>query len=349
MASVKSREKAVIIRQIAVMLASGMHLGQAVESTARAASPVQRRVLEDLSSRLQAGQALSEAMAHQPQAFPKLGPAMAALGERSGRLSECLGLLADWSEREERLRMQLVSAFTYPLFCLSLCLVLTLVMFRFILPGFFEVLQGFDVELPWLTRATWATTRAVQTLPFWLALAALLSLVRGCYQRLQSTPQGRARMIRWLVKIPQWGGLSTEGACLRYCLAMSMALEAGQDLLSALHSAAQASQDPRFEHDLARIVKRIQAGESLSTVYPAAPQLYPAAMRQLVAGGEESATLDQAFRISANYLQGSLELRLDLCSRLLEPLILAFVASLVGLVVLSVFLPLSSYLGSLAQ
>ncbi len=185
------------------MLASGLHLAQALDTASRAASEGYGRILEQVSQELNQGQPLSVCLASHPQAFPGMSSALVEIGERSGQLGFCLEIVADWLEREERIRMQMVSALSYPALAISLCLVLTLALFRFVLPGFFEVLQGFDVPLPWLTRLFIGLTNAVQGLTFWLLGLALFFGLRGLYQRWGKVPRVRESLYSLALRIPQ--------------------------------------------------------------------------------------------------------------------------------------------------
>jgi type IV pilus assembly protein PilC len=331
------------------MLASGVHLAQALETASRAASEGYRDILEQVSRELNQGQSLSACLASHPQAFPGMSSALVEIGERSGQLGFCLEIVADWLEREERIRMQIVSALSYPMLAISLCMVLTLALFRFVLPGFFEVLQGFDVPLPGLTRFFIWLTEGVQSLSCWLLALALLFGARGLYQRWGKVPPVRQRLYSLVLRIPQWGPLLHEAALLRYCLAMKVMLQAGQDLRSCLDTAAQASQSPLILSDHPRVARTLMAGQTLGDILCARPAIYPSSLRQLVQSGEEAAQLDSAFETLVGYLERSLMLRLEILSKLLEPIILGVVSLLIGSVVLAVFLPLSSYLGTLAQ
>lgn len=343
------RELSVVFRQISLMLASGVHLAAALETASRAASEGYQQILEQVAQELNQGQSLSECLKSHPQVFPGMSSALVEIGERSGQLGFCLEIVADWLEREEHIRMQIVSALTYPALAISLCLVLTLALFRFVLPGFFEVLKGFDVPLPWLTRFFIWLTDQIQGPGFWLLTLALFFGVRGLWQRWSKVPHVQLRLYTLALRIPQWGALLHEAALLRYCLAMKVMLQAGQDLRACLQTAAQASQSPLLLADHARVSRALMAGQTLGEILNAQTRLYPASLRQLVQSGEEAAQLDSAFGTVVGYLERSLMVRLDLCSKLLEPIILGLVSLLIGSVVLAVFLPLSSYLGALAQ
>lgn len=348
-ATFSKRELSVVFRQISLMLASGVHLAAALESVSRAASKGYQQILEQVAQELNHGQSLSQCLKNHPQVFPGMSSALVEIGERSGQLGFCLEIVADWLEREEQIRMQVVSALSYPALAISLCLVLTLALFRFVLPGFFEVLKGFDVPLPWLTRFFIWLTDQIQSPTCWLLALALIFGIRGLWQRWSQVPSVQLRLYTLTMSIPQWGPLLHEAALLRYCLAMKVMLQAGQDLRACLQTAAQASQSPLLLKDHTRVSKSLLAGQTLAEILNAQPRLYPSSLRQLVQSGEEAAQLDTAFGTVVGYLERNLMLRLDLCSKLLEPLILGLVSLLIGSVVLAVFLPLSSYLGALAQ
>lgn len=346
---VKSRLVSLFTRQLSAMLASGVPLLQALETlSVQEECPAFGEVILVCGDLVSAGHNFSNACSKFPKIFSPVYITMLRIGERVGALEGSLEQLAGWTERDEQLRQRILSALTYPGLILATASLLTLGLFYTVLPGFVEMFREMNVPLPWVTRLVMAVTDALRQPGFWLLALALSLALTGLAQRAGRSPHYRVQIFRWLLKIPVLGQMLFCGSIARYCGSAHTLLNAGLDMLSTFSLSATASGSPLIEMDSPQLVKSVQDGELVSVHLAKRPDIYPNSLYQMVAAGEEASRLPELLQRTADYFEQETYHRVDSLGAVLEPLLLSVVAVVISTIVLSVFLPLYSYIGTLS-
>ncbi|MFN8612967.1 MAG: type II secretion system F family protein [Vulcanimicrobiota bacterium] len=333
-----SAELVTLMRQLAVMVNSGINLLEALISLVpQVENPKLKESLDDIVKRLNSGERLSLAAEAHPTVFGSLVVAMIRLGEESGALVRTLDLLSDWLERDQRTLFRIRSALFYPGIVLSLSAVLMLLLFFFVLPAFVEVFSGFHIRLPIITQVIlWMSQQLHQPL-FWLLG---LGLGLEIYRRLPTLwRRNRVAWMGWLRHLPGVGGAYRSASLARLCSALSCTLPVGVPILRAWSLAAQSSGCPLIHQDAVRVVGCCREGETLTEALEVEP-LYPRSLVEMIRAGEESGQLDGLLKRLANLYELDLEHRLTLLAALLEPLLLAVISLVVITLILALMLPL---------
>lgn len=334
-------------RQLAIMLASGVPLLQALETLSD--QPDEEwlgEVVQGLCEGVSSGHTFSNSLRIYPQVFSKAYATLVQAGEETGKLENSLHRLADWLERDEQIRRKVKSSLSYPVFVLGLCGFLSLVIVHTVLPTFVTIFQGMNTTLPLITRVMIFLTEMLNN-PFAWSVALLLACVGGYqYRRFVASPRGAVLVYRAAQAVPLVGAILRQGASARYCTAASTLLACGMNLPRALRLAAAASGNPLMNEDAEALVKSVEEGLSPSEHMLLSPDIYSDCMRQLLSVGEEAGRAAEMFRFAGNYHQLEMESSVDLLGAALEPILLLGVSIVVALMLLAIFLPLYSSLSN---
>lgn len=344
----RGRKIAIFSRQLASMTQGGVGLLQSLDVLAEQADdPRMAHVSRELAIKLSKGYSLSKATAEFPRIFPPIYFHLLRAGEGTGRLIEVIGRLADLLETEEHLVKRVKSALSYPVFVMVLTSVLTLGLFSTVLPGFADFYADFNVPLPLVTDFLMRVTRLVGTWWFWLLLILLVGAVYEGVRRAWRVLEYRVVMFTGLLALPLAGPIIKLTCLARLCWVMSLTQEAGLDVFRSVKLASLASGDPVMEVDSRRLTQGITAGEQLSDLMLQKPDIYPHLLQQMVMMGEETSRYSEGFSRAASWFEQEVESRIENFQAALEPILMGLVSTVVGTIVMAVFMPLYGLLDKL--
>lgn len=333
---------------LGVLFSNGIPIVRALETLAhQEEGPNLGVVIQEMTREIESGRCLSDAARTFPRVFPPLWVAMVEVGEQTGQLTTTLNCLSDWMARDDKTFRKVKSALAYPTFvCLSAS-ILMMAIFYGVMPQFVEIFQSMHIELPALTRAMIVFTSLLQNPGTWVVLAVLLVFVWQGLKIQMSTLEGRVKIYRFLNTVPLLSRILLCAGHTRMALAARISLESGVDVVTSMKLALQASQHPLMEADLDSIVESISRGDSLSEHMRSNPEIYDLVLAQLLAAGEQAASISEMLSFSSEMYARELEDRIDSLTAALEPILLFVVSVVVGIVLLSVFLPMNSYMAQL--
>ncbi len=338
---------ALLTRQLSVMLNAGVPLNRGlavlIEGEFSETSAV---ILQRLLFRVERGQPFSMAAREFPRAFNQVYLAMLEVGEETGQLAQTLDSLADWLMREDALIRQLRGAMTYPLVVLLMAGALTAGFFGVIFPGFAGVLSSLP-HLPLLTRCLVVVSDAVRQPWVWFATLVLGLFLLFLASRALRRPGAAALAWRALSEVPVLGRALRAFAASRFTSALSLLTGTGVDLLKSFRLASLASGSPVLMKELPEGLKHLTLGRTLAEFMKQRPESFPPMASGLVMVAEESATLPNVCHRLELILAEEAELGFKALLAVVEPLLLAFMSVLVGLLVIGVALPMYGLLDNL--
>lgn len=335
----------IFARQFSALLSGGVTITRALEVLAeQAENPQFAQVVEVCAKNVSNGSRLSSALSLFPSVFPRVFLTMIAIGEESGQLVAIMAQLANWLEHDRAQRQKVRAALTYPTFVLVFAAILCLLLFYKVMPGFVSIFTDMGIPLPLLTRLVMAITLAVRSIWFWVLGAFLIAAAYKGYQKVTATLAGRARAFGLLTSIPIVGVLLKSSASVRYCSSLALMLNAGMKFLTVFQLAAQSCGNPLIEQDAPRLAKSLSSGELVSDHFSDHVEIYGVTTSALMRIGEESSTIPLMMKQAAYYYELDVSCRIDSLSASLEPLLLAGVGFLVAVILISLFLPMYSYL-----
>jgi len=325
-------------RELSNLLAAGVPLSRALSILAREASqPAARRQWAAIHDDVAGGTSLADAMSKYPRSFPPVHVAMVRAGEAGGFLEVVLEQIANFRSRERDLKSRVRSALVYPIILAVLAAGVLTFLLTYFIPTFSQIFGEFGENLPALTRAVVAVSRAVTR--YGLLLVAGATLIGILAQRAVSSPAGRLAVERAALLVPGIGRLLARFALVRFCRMLGTLLGAGVPLVASLKVAREAIGNQVLAKAVGESIEQVQQGKPLARSLAANTRLFPASVVEMIAVAEESGRLDTELNRLAGIYEGELDRQLRTLVALAEPALLFVMAGIVGTIVIGMLLP----------
>lgn len=338
---VKPKDLAIFTRQLATLLKAGVPLLQAFDIVGRShANPQVAQLLHAIRCDVETGTTLSAAFRKHPMHFDKLYCNLVEAGEAAGILDQLLERLAMYMEKTESLKSKIRSALMYPLTVLVVALVVVAVIMVFVVPTFKQVFEGFGAELPAPTRTVIALSDFF--VKYWYLIFGVVG--GAVYSFLQSWKRNlkvQEFMDRLMRKLPVVGPLVERSCIARWTRTLSTLFEAGVPLVEALNSVGGAAGNIVYLHATRQIQHEVSTGTELTTAM-GNTRLFPPMVLQMCAIGEESGSLDHMLGKCADFFEAEVDDLVAGLSSLMEPLIIVVLGTVIGGIVVAMYLPIFS-------
>jgi general secretion pathway protein F/type IV pilus assembly protein PilC len=337
---VRPRQLAAFYTQLADLLRSGVPLLRSLELLERQSTkPALKRVVQDIRDQVADGTRLADSMRKHPRIFGELGVSMVRAGEEGGFLEDVLKRIANFTEHQEDLKSRVVGAMVYPLFLMVLGGAIVVAMLTFFVPKFAPIFERMSERgsLPWATTALLNMSQSLQTWGPLLAIAVAAGSVFAA--RWAKTDDGRLALDRIRLKSPGLGPIVRTLAISRFCRILGTLLKNGVPILPSLRIAKDATGNKVLSQAIGDAAENVSAGKSLGTPLRASGE-FPAEIVEMITVGEEANNLEQVLIDVADTMERHTNRKLDLFVRMLEPLLLLFMAMIVLFVVAGLMLPI---------
>lgn len=335
---ISDKQRVLLVRQLSVLLQSGLPVEQALAAAAEdAATPQTQRVLHAIKTEVTEGGRLADAMAVTPKAFPPLVRSVVAAGELSGRLGDVTERLATYLERSHQLRQKVQAALIYPAVLGIMAVGMIIAMMLFVVPRLVEQFDLFDADLPLITRLVIGLSETLQSHGLWIAVG--LAMLAVAVARAIRLPAIRRSLDRYSLSIPVVGPLNRTVCAGRFARVFATLSGSGATVLEALGGAKGAAGNLVFSDAADQIAERVREGGSFASALKATG-VFPPMMVHMVSSGEAGRDIPGMMTRAADFLDAEFETGSATLLSLLEPLIIVVLGGLVGLIVLSVMLPI---------
>src|SRR5688500_7767046 len=325
-------------RQLSVLVASGTPLVQALGALERQTKDVTwREVVTSVRVRVEEGTTLAEAMADHPHAFDAVARSLISAGESGGSFDVMLDRLAILCRKQLHVRSAVVGALIYPTLLICVAVGVLALMLLFVLPRFAELFETLDVELPPMTQLLMSCSELLRSYWWSLPLAAGAAAFGGRYWL--KTNGGRRTVDTTVLRLPGVGGVVRSFAVARIARVLGVLLAGRVPLLEALGLARQTVSNWRYVDLVTRAEEAVTRGSNVSTVFAATDLVSPALCEALKAG-EQSGQIRPLLLDIADFLDEESQVVVKSLTSILEPVILIVRGLVVGLVALSMFMPL---------
>jgi type IV pilus assembly protein PilC len=335
---VSQAEVAIFTRQFSVMLDAGLPLIQGLDAIAQQhPNPAFKEVLEQVRLDVESGSTLSAAMARHPKVFDSLFTNMIAAGETGGILDTILQRLSTFIEKIVKLKKALRSAMIYPATILSVAVGVVAIILWKVIPVFATLFEGFNVELPLLTRAVILASRIIGNyMIFFVILAAAGIVALKSYYK---TDKGRHVVDNALLKSPVLGPILRKIAVARFTRTLATLLTSGVPILEGLNITAKTSGNAILEDVIYQVRQKIEGGGTM--VDPMRQSgFFPPMVTQMVSVGESTGEMDTMLVKVADYYEEEVDVVVANLLTILEPILMVFLGVVVGGIVISMYLPL---------
>lgn len=339
MVSVTIKDKAVFSRQFAALVSAGVAMvrGLGVLSE-QCTNPKLKVALTAVSTDIQEGVSLSDAMRKHPECFDNLYVSMVQAGEVGGVLDEVLGRLAKLLEDTARLQNQIKSALAYPVVVGSLATIIFLAMTIFIIPVFAGIFKEIGGELPAFTQAMLDISGFLRS-PNVLILVILVPIVVFSYKRYYSTRVGRETMDRFFLKMPLFGDLIQKSATARFCRTFGALTRSGVPILTCLEIVRDTAGNQVIANAVDEARREIQTGGMISIALQK-EQVFPIMAIQMISIGEETGEIDAMLMKVADFYEDEVEQAVKALTSIMEPIMILFLGGMVGSILLAMYLPM---------
>ncbi len=297
-----------------------------------------RKALQAISADVQQGSPLSQAMAKHTECFDELYISMIEAGEMGGVLDEVLLRLSKLLEDMARLKNQIKSAMTYPVAVGILAVIVFFGMTIFLIPVFAKIFTDLKVPLPALTQFMLFLSGVMRS---WLILIPIVTIAATVFllRRYYKTPMGRLQIDQFFLKMPLFGDLNEKSAVARFCRVFGTLTRSGVPILSSLDIVCNTVGNQVIANAIAGAKAEIQQGGMMSLALQKA-NVFPALAIQMISIGEETGELDAMMMKVADFYEDEVEQAVKALTSIIEPLMMVAVAGMVGIILLSMYLPM---------
>jgi type IV pilus assembly protein PilC len=337
--SVKQKDVAIFTRQLATMMKAGVPLLQAFDIVGRGATnPRMTKLLNDIRTDVETGTSLSVAFRKHPMQFNALYCNLVEAGEQGGILEQLLERLALYEEKTIQLKNKIKSALIYPAAVMVVAFIVLTIIMLFVIPAFKEVFTSFGADLPAPTLAVmWLSDKFVQW--WWLIFGVMFG---GGYFFLQSwrrSERMQMAMDRLFLRLPIFGDLIRKGVLARWTRTLSTMFGAGVPLVEALDSVGGAAGNAVYQQATEQIQREVSTGTAL-TMAMQNTGVFPTMVLQMTSIGEESGSLDHMLGKAAEFYEDEVDEMVKGLSSLMEPIIIVILGTLIGGIVVAMYLPI---------
>ncbi|WP_158865665.1 type II secretion system F family protein [Leifsonia sp. AG29] len=335
---VKLKDLAVMSRQMATMIGSGLSLLRTLNILAdQTESKRLAEILGKVRDDVEDGTSLSAAMAKHDVDFPPLMISMVRAGETGGFLDQALDSIAENFEKEVKLRSTIKSAMTYPVVVLVMSLVSVVVMLIFIVPVFKNMFQSLGGQLPLPTQILVNISASM----VWLGpLLAILIIGTWLWWRVNKNNENVRRVTDpYRFKVPVFGKLTKKIAVARFSKNLSNMIAAGVPILHALHIVGATSGNWVIQNALEQVAESVRKGETIAKPM-ARVDVFPPMVTQMVAVGEDAGSLETMLDKIAVFYDNEVEAMTESLTSLIEPLLIAFLGVVIGGMIIALYMPI---------
>ncbi|WP_411877376.1 type II secretion system F family protein [Polaromonas sp. YR568] len=337
--SIKPRDIAIFTRQLATMMKAGVPLLQAFDIVGRGnPNGSVTKLLNDVRTDVETGTSLSAAFRKYPLYFNALYCNLVEAGEAAGILESLLDRLAVYMEKTEAIKSKIKSALMYPISVMVVAFVVVAVIMIFVIPAFKTVFSSFGADLPGPTLVVIAISEFFVAY-WWLIFGGIGGGLYFFFQAWKRNEKMQKVMDRVMLKIPVFGALIEKSCIARWTRTLSTMFAAGVPLVEALDSVGGASGNSLYADATIKIQQEVSTGTSLTAAMGNA-NLFPTMVLQMCAIGEESGSIDHMLGKAADFYEAEVDEMVAGLSSLMEPIIIVILGTLIGGIVVSMYLPI---------
>ncbi len=355
-AKVKGKQLTTFTRQLSTLQDAGLPLLRSLQILEQQQKPgLLKGTLQGVVEDVEGGSSLSEAMANQPKAFNLLYTKMVAAGEVGGVLDVILQRLAEFMEKSQRLKRQIIGAMVYPIAVITVAILIVVGIMIYIIPQFESVFADFDVALPKLTifltdTSRWMAgnypTEGAMLVPGAVYVIGGLILVPVLYKLVRSVKPGKALLDTVTLYIPILGGLVRKTVIARFTRTLGTLIAAGVPILEAVTITKETCGNYVFEKALGEVHDSIREGETFAQPLRES-KVCDAIVVNMIDVGEETGDMDTMLMKIADNYDEEVDTAVASLVSLLEPIMVIVLGGIVGTIVVAMFLPLISMIDGL--
>ncbi len=342
--SVPTKDKVVFTRQFSTMIDAGLPLVQSLEILAsQQPNKFFKEVLYQIKSDVEQGSTLSEALKKHPKVFDDLYVSLVAAGEMGGMLDQILNRLASYMEKSEKLVKRVKGAMTYPAVVIGIAIVVVAVILIFVIPVFQKMFADFGGELPAPTQFVINLSNALKKYGIFIAMGifALVTMIKKYY----GTPGGRLKIDALLLKAPVISELIRKSAVARFTRTLGTMISSGVQILDGLEIVSKTAGNKVIENAIMEARVSISQGKTVAEPIGQSG-VFPPMVVQMIAVGEATGAMDNMLNKIADFYEEEVDAAVDALTAMIEPLLMVFLGTALGGLIISMYLPIFKLAGA---
>jgi len=329
-------------KELATMLNAGIKLTDALSVlTLQVSNPHLRAAVTEIRDRVVTGESFADAIAEYGQFFDLIYTSMVRVGEVTGTLGNTLSTISAFMDKRQKLEAKMTTVMMYPAILFLFCIIVVLVITIVVIPQITEQLQKTGQELPWITNAIMGFSNVMRS--WWII--AIIGGIAGLiflYKRLVKTEKGAYLRDKFILASPGFGKLMKQEIVARFTSTLATLLGSGLSMAESLRVVSQVTGNVIMTNAIRQARERILSGADISTPLRESGVIDPA-IAHMVTIGEKSGELEQMLRMISENLEADSDLRVERFSRVIEPVIIIFMAGVIGIIAYATLLPLFKF------
>lgn len=337
---VKPRDLSVFCRQFVSIMQAGVPMKEALQMMEeQTENKTLKKSIGEVLSSVEKGNTLADSMRAQPESFPPMLVNMVEAGESAGSLDTSFERMATHFEKEAKLKATVMKATIYPIILIVVAIGVIAVMLLYVIPIFIDMFDGLDIEMPAITMFVMNASR--WTSSHWYVLLAIVVLILAGYRAAYRSEQGRLIIDNVKMKMPLFGKLTVKTACAEFSRTVSTLLAAGIPTINCLETATKIVRNIHYTNALMDVREAVMKGIPMSEPLRAAG-IFPPMVYHMTGIGEETGNLESMLEKLADYYDEEVEMTTQSVLAAMEPLIIVFMALIIGTIVIAVISPIAT-------
>ena len=337
---VKPRDLSVFCRQFVSITQAGVPMKEALQMlTEQTENKYLKQAVANVLANVEKGNTLADSLAAEKDIFPDIMVHMVEAGESSGSLDTSFARMAVHFEKEAKLKATIRKATIYPIILIFAVIGVIAVMLLFVIPIFIDMFADLDVEMPALTMGVMNLSK--WTVGHWYVILAVIVSVILAYQAIYRTDQGRLKIDLIKMKIPLLGKLNVKSTCAQFARTMSTLMAAGVPTIDCLETVAKIVKNIHYKNALMKAREEVMKGIPLSEPLETSG-IFPPMVYHMTSIGEDTGNMEDMLTKLADYYDEEVEITTQSVLAAMEPLIIVFMALIVGTLVIAVIMPIGT-------
>lgn len=337
--AISAKDIAFFSRQMATMMKSGVPIVGSLDIIGSGhKNPRMKKMVESIRTDIEGGSSLYEAISRHPVQFDELYRNLVKAGEGAGVLETVLDTVANYKENIEALKGKIKKALFYPIMVFAVAMLVSGILLVWVVPQFEDVFKGFGAELPAFTQMIVNLSKFMVSW-WWLILIVSFGGITALLAAYKRSPTMQHGFDRLILKIPVIGQLMHNSAIARFARTTAVTFKAGVPLVEALGIVAGATGNKVYEEAVLRMRGDVSVGFPVNMAMKQT-NLFPHMVIQMTAIGEEAGALDAMLFKVAEYFEQEVNNAVDALSSLLEPIVMVVIGTIVGGMVIGMYLPI---------
>ena len=335
---VSAVEKSFLVRQLAVMVESGLHLSRALRiSLEQTKNRRLKEILEVVVKDVEEGSSLSSSLSKHPDIFDPIFVSVIKAGETSGKLEAAFRSMADRLEKDTKFISRVRSAMVYPIFVVCMIVIVGIIVMIKVIPQLKSIFEESSVSLPWTTRAIMFVSDIL--IKGWWAIIIGLVIAYLLIRIYLRTEEGAKWWANTILKIPIFGELERSLLMTRFLKTFSLLVKTGIPLMDCLHLLINVVGNESYKKSLHKIAAEVEKGIPLSTQL-SKEEVFPSIVSQMIKVGEQSGKMDEILDKLGDHYEEDIDNRTQKIGDLIEPVIIVILGLAVAILFAGVLMPI---------